>query len=70
MIWALLIVGVLCTAFGYTVSWFGSWMRVHQQESHLRRLSNDIAVMVDMGDTVPPEWVQDQLETMIARDYR
>lgn len=70
MIWVLLAVGVLSTAFGYTVAYFGSWFRVHQQESHLRRMVNDIVVMVDMGHPVPPDWVQQELETMIAQDYR
>lgn len=61
---------ILGTVFGYVVCLGATWMRVHQQESHLRALSTDIGVMVDMHDEVPAEWILDRLESIVAQDYR
>jgi hypothetical protein len=53
---------------GYWVALFATWNRMFRRESEIRQLSNDIAVMVEMGDPVPLEWVQAQLDYLMVRD--
>lgn len=68
------LLGLICVvggvAIGYAIAMVGTWARVHHQESNIRALVNDIDVMVGAGDPVPPEWVQDQLETMLRKEFR
>ena len=55
---------------GYYICAFATWNRVHRQESSIRWLSTEIAVLMDMDDEVPPEWVKDQLDSMVAKEFR
>lgn len=55
---------------GYSICYVATWARVYQQETSLRGLGNEIAMMMDMGDPVPPEWVRDRLDSMVVKDYR
>ena len=55
---------------GYSVCTTATWGRVHRQESYIRALVNDVAVSIDMGEPVPAEWMQDQLESMLAQEFR
>jgi hypothetical protein len=62
-----LIIGVIG---GYYICAFATWNRSHQQESSIRALSVDIGILMDMGDEVPPEWVQDQLDSIVVKAFR
>lgn len=70
MPWAIFVAAVLGILTGYSLCTFGTWLRIHDQESHIRALAVDIRVLMDMDDEVPPEWVLHQLETMVGKDYR
>lgn len=55
---------------GCAIYAFATWNKVRVNESHLRQLANDISVMNDMGHPVPTEWLSNELDSMIAKDYR
>lgn len=57
-------------ALGYAVCLVGTYARVHRQESNIRALVNSIDVLMDMDDEVPPQWVKNQLATMLAKEFR
>ena len=65
----ILIIFLMLVAFiaGYWVALMASWNWVHHQEGNIRKLSNDIEILMDMDDEVPPEWVRDQLNFMVGK---
>jgi hypothetical protein len=66
---AVVVAAGLGAGLGYVVCYFGTWIRVHRQESNIRALVNSIDVMRGAGDEVPSEWVQDQLESMLRQEF-
>ena len=66
---AILIAAVAGAGLGYGLCYLGTWLRVHRQESNIRALINDIRVLDDMDDEVPTQWVLNQLEAMLVKEF-
>jgi hypothetical protein len=56
-------------ALGYVVCYLGTWARVHRQEAYLRAMITDINVLMDMDDEVPTQWVLNNLESILAKEF-
>jgi len=63
-----IILSAICGCIaGYIACYIGTWAKLHRQESAIRALVNDVAVMRDLdGEQLPGEWVQMQLESMLT----
>jgi hypothetical protein len=65
------IAGVAGVILGYALAVVGTWARLHKQESELRALINAIEVERTMSrhDSLSSEWVIQELETMLHREF-
>jgi hypothetical protein len=72
MVWVgIAIAGVAGVVLGYAIAVVGTWARLHRQESELRALINAVVVERSMNrhDSISSTWVQQELETMLHKEY-
>jgi hypothetical protein len=67
-----IITGIVCFGVGAAVSRFGVWVRFVQLEVKLRYLANQIheETILSHDATVPADWVLDQLDTIVNKEFR
>lgn len=65
-VWCLL----LGAGMGFAVSWWGMWYRLAKIESDLRHIANAARAYEEFsGETVPRDWLADQLEWLVHRNF-
>lgn len=60
----------LAAGVGFVLGQIGRWIERSRLESRLRAVGREARAMEDMGDTVPAEWVADQIEWVLNKELR
>jgi len=69
----LVVIAVICSFLaGLGLGWYGTSMKMWSLESKFRHLANSMHEYGTLSreETVPMEWVQDQLDTFIRQEFR
>lgn len=58
-------------AVGFAICWYATWYRLARVESDVRHVANEAAEYERFeGTTIPAEWIRDQVEWLLNRNFR